>query len=99
MFQLNHAQHRLLSRIKQHRDNCKEKTSNLTNQGGSIFDADGGSNLDAGLQAREISRIAVASDFPFDSKLIQHISPIEWKNVILYSEIKIDPAKLRMHSA
>ena len=24
------------------------------------------------------------------------VSPIEWKNVILYGEIKIDPAKLKM---
>ena len=50
-------------------------------------------------QAREISRIAAASNFPFDSELIRHISPIEWKNVILYGEIKINPAKLRMNSA
>ena len=26
----------------------------------------------------------------------RHVSPIEWKNVILYGEIKIDPAKLKM---
>ena len=50
-------------------------------------------------QAREISRSIAASDFPFDSELIRHVSPIEWKNVILYGEIKIDPAKLRMHRA
>ena len=50
-------------------------------------------------QAKEISRIIAASDFPFDSELIRHVSPIEWKNVILYGEIKIDPAKLRMHRA
>ena len=49
-------------------------------------------------QAREISRLATASDFPFDLELITHISPIEWKNVILYGEIKIDPAKLRIRS-
>ena len=47
-------------------------------------------------QAREISRIAAASDFPFDPELIARISPIEWKNVILYGEIKIDPDKLRI---
>ena len=47
-------------------------------------------------QAREISRIAAAPDFPFDPDLLRHVSPIEWKNVILYGEIKIDPAKLRM---
>ena len=49
-------------------------------------------------QARELSRLAAASDFPFDIDLISHISPIEWKNVILYGEIKIDPAKLRIRS-
>ena len=47
-------------------------------------------------QAREISQIAAAPDFPFDLELITHVSPIEWKNVILYGEIKIDPAKLRI---
>ena len=46
-------------------------------------------------QAREISRIAAAPDFPFDPDLLRHVSPIEWKNVILYGEIKIDPAKLK----
>jgi len=45
-------------------------------------------------QAREISRLAAAPDFPFDADLLRHVSPIEWKNVILYGEIKIDPAKL-----
>ena len=47
-------------------------------------------------QAREISRIAAAPDFPFDPELIARISPIEWKNVILYGEIKIDADKLRI---
>ena len=47
-------------------------------------------------QAREISRLAAAPDFPFDADLLRHVSPIEWKNVILYGEIKIDPAKLKM---
>ena len=47
-------------------------------------------------QAREISRLAAAPDFPFDPDLLRHVSPIEWKNVILYGEIKIDPAKLTM---
>ena len=45
---------------------------------------------------REISRLAAAPDFPFDPDLLRHVSPIEWKNVILYGEIKIDPAKLTM---
>ena len=47
-------------------------------------------------QAREISRMAAAPDFPFDPDLLRHVSPIEWKNVVLYGEIKIDPAKLKM---
>ena len=48
-------------------------------------------------QAREISRLAAAPGFPFDPELlITHVSPSEWKNVILYGEIKIDPAKLRI---
>ena len=45
-------------------------------------------------QAREISRLAAAPDFPFDPDLVRHVSPIEWKNIVLYGEIKIDPAKL-----
>ena len=46
-------------------------------------------------QAREISRLAAAPDFPFDTALLRHLSPIEWKNVILYGEIKNrPPAKL-----
>ena len=47
-------------------------------------------------QAREISRLAAAPDFPFDPDLLRHVSPIEWKNVVLYGEIKIDPAKLKV---
>ena len=47
-------------------------------------------------QAREISRIAAATDFPFDPELIARISPIEWRNIVLYAEIKIDPSKLRV---
>ena len=47
-------------------------------------------------QAREISRMTGSPDFPFDPDLLRHISPIEWKNVVLYGEIKIDPAKLKM---
>ena len=47
-------------------------------------------------QAREISRMAAAADFPFDPDLLRHVSPIEWKNVVLYGEIKLDPAKLTM---
>ena len=40
--------------------------------------------------------MAAAPDFPFDPDLLRHVSPIEWKNVILYGEIKIDRAKLKM---
>ena len=29
----------------------------------------------------------------------QHVSPIEWDNVILYGEIKIDPANLKMRGS
>ena len=42
------------------------------------------------LSAREISRLAAAPDFPFNPDLLRHVSPIEWKNVVLYGEIKID---------
>ena len=47
-------------------------------------------------QTREISRIAAAPNFPFNPELIARVSLIEWKNVILYGEIKIDPDKLRI---
>ena len=50
-------------------------------------------------QAREITRSTAAPDFPFDPELVRHISPIEWKNVILYGETKTDPEKLRMRCA
>ena len=40
--------------------------------------------------------MVAAPDFPFDPELIARVSPIEWKNIILYGEIKIDPAKLRI---
>ena len=47
-------------------------------------------------QARGVSRITAAPDFPFDPALLCHVSSIEWKSVILYGESKIDPAKLKM---
>ena len=50
-------------------------------------------------QAREISRLAAQPDFPFDKDLLQHISPIEWYNVVLYGEIRLDPKKLRIRNA
>ena len=37
--------------------------------------------------------MAAAPDFPFDPELIARVSPIEWKYVIFYGEVKIDPAK------
>ena len=33
-------------------------------------------------------------NFPFDRDLLRQISPIEWKNIVLYGEIKIDPTRL-----
>ena len=50
-------------------------------------------------QAKEISRMTAAPDFPFDRNLLRHVSPIERKNIILYGEIKIDPVKLKMRSS
>ena len=50
-------------------------------------------------QAREIIRLTTAPDFPFDPELNRQISLIEWKNVILHGEIKIDPEKLRLRRA
>ena len=41
-------------------------------------------------------QITAAPDFSFDPELIARVSPIEWKNVILYGEIKIDPNKLKI---
>ena len=46
-------------------------------------------------QAREISRLAAAPDFPFDFDLLRHVSPIEWKNVILYGQYVLDRALVR----
>ena len=46
-------------------------------------------------QATEISRLAVDPDLPFDPDLIQHVSPVEWHNILLYGEIRLDPNKLR----
>ena len=38
----------------------------------------------ASCTSGQISRLAAAPDFPFDPDLLRHVSPIEWKNVILY---------------
>jgi len=45
-------------------------------------------------QARELSRLSADPDFPFDRTLLQHVSPIQWHNIILYGEIRINPDKL-----
>ncbi|MCY4240294.1 MAG: DUF4158 domain-containing protein [Rhodobacter sp.] len=44
--------------------------------------------------ARELSRLSADPDFPFDRTLLQHVSPIQWHNIILYGEIRINPDKL-----
>ncbi|MDE0111044.1 MAG: hypothetical protein OXI87_24935 [Albidovulum sp.] len=33
-----------------------------------------------------------------DRNLLRHISPIEWRDIILYGETGIDPAKMRTGS-
>ena len=47
-------------------------------------------------QPARAAKSRAAPDFPFDPDLLPHVSPIEWNNVILYGEIKIDPAKLKL---
>ena len=42
-------------------------------------------------QAREISRMTAAPDSPFDRESLRQVSPIEWRNIILYGEIRINP--------
>ena len=37
----------------------------------------------------EISRLAATPDFPFDPDLLRHISPIEWKNVVLLIRTRV----------
>jgi TnpA family transposase len=49
-------------------------------------------------QAKEISRIIQECDPKgnnIDLSLIEHISPIEWNNVILYGEYVIDPGLVK----
>ena len=50
---------------------------------------------------RNLDDVAVAEGFPDGNqaasfRAMARVSPIEWKNVILYGEIKIDPDKLRI---
>ena len=40
-------------------------------------------------QARELSRLSADPDFPSGRTLLQHVSPIQWHNIILYGEIRI----------
>ena len=47
-------------------------------------------------QAKEISRIAAAPDFPFDPDLLRHVSPIEWDNVILYDQYAGKPGAVQV---
>ena len=47
-------------------------------------------------QPARAAKSRAAPDFPFDPDLLPHVSPIEWNNVILYGEIKIDPAKIKL---
>ena len=47
-------------------------------------------------QPARAAKSRAAPDFPFDPDLLPHVSPIEWNNVILYGELKIDPAKLKL---
>ncbi len=46
-------------------------------------------------QAREISKLMASPDYKFDPSLVEHISPIEWKNIILYGEYNLDPNKIK----
>ena len=47
-------------------------------------------------QAREISKLIASPDFKFDPSLIGNISPIEWQNIVLYGDIKLDPNKVKI---
>ena len=49
-------------------------------------------------QAREISRVVhwcQSEDDQIDIALLEHISPIEWDNVILYGQYVLDRAQVR----
>ena len=51
------------------------------------------------LAGQEISRLPPRRTSRSTPDLLRHVSPIEWKNVILYGEIKIDPSKLKMRGS
>jgi Tn3 transposase DDE domain len=49
-------------------------------------------------QAKEISRVVrwcKPEDDKIDVAMLEHISPIEWDNVILYSQYVLDRAQVR----
>lgn len=49
-------------------------------------------------QAREISKLIALPEFKTDPRLVGHISPIEWKNIVLYGEYRLDPNKIKIRS-
>ena len=47
-------------------------------------------------QAREIARVTSGGNqdlagYDLDISLLEHVSPIEWDNVVLYGEYVVDP--------
>ena len=49
-------------------------------------------------QAKEISRVVRSckpEDDTIDVALLEHVSPIEWDNVILYGQYLLDRAQVR----
>ena len=49
-------------------------------------------------QAREIERVVCECDAEkagIDLILLEHVSPIEWDNVLLYGQYVIDPSLIR----
>jgi hypothetical protein len=49
-------------------------------------------------QAKEISRVVrwcQPEDEEIDAALLEHVSPIEWDNVILYGQYVLDRAQVR----
>jgi hypothetical protein len=50
-------------------------------------------------QAKEIERVfnqCNPESSGIDVKLLEHISPIEWENVLLYGEYNIDKSQIRV---
>lgn len=49
-------------------------------------------------QAKEISRVVRSCDpegEKIDVSMLEHVSPIEWDNVILYGQYVLDPGRIR----